>query len=139
MSDLDNELKERCKCCKDELTKVNDGCLKVCSDCDGMLFENHNKKCPKCGSKDINVATMRDYFLTTETYDVSYTIDQHLNYKSVHIALAVGGPSIYVDTEARAVQGRWGSECVDLHMEDELVDSIDNCWEEFYNDLAGKN
>ena len=45
-----------------------------------------------------------------EAYSVNYTYSQWGQLIGVRVLLAGGGPNIYLDTEAREVQGFWGSD-----------------------------
>ena len=45
-----------------------------------------------------------------EAYSVNYTYSQYGELTGVRVLLAGGGPNIWLDTEAREVQGFWGSD-----------------------------
>jgi len=47
-----------------------------------------------------------DYY---EAYSIKYVVDQNGNLEDVMVMLAGGGPNIWLDTNAREVQGFWGS------------------------------
>ena len=44
-----------------------------------------------------------------EAYSIKYLVDSQGNLEDVIIMLAGGGPNIWLDTQAREIQGFWGS------------------------------
>jgi hypothetical protein len=48
-----------------------------------------------------------DYY---EAYSVKYIVDQSGNLEDVMVMLAGGGPTVWLDTNAKEVQGFWGGD-----------------------------
>jgi len=51
----------------------------------------------------------------------------------VKIALAVGGPGIYFDTNTGEVKGYWGTDKFSWCVKSFAVDAVDDYFEEYYN------
>lgn len=75
-------------------------------------------------------ATFWDYF--DDVLDIEYRIDGQLRYEGVVLAVTMGGPNVYVDTCAGAVQGYWGSGMETAWIPREICDEIDAVFEDCY-------
>ena len=53
--------------------------------------------------------------------------DDDCDFKSCCITMAWGGPGIYIDTDAREVQGRWWGTNYDYALSDEACTKIEDC------------
>lgn len=69
--------------------------------------------------------------------DIKYRVDSQLRYKGAIITVAVGGPSIYVDTYAGEVRGYWWSDKVTADIWRTTANALDDFFEEEYNCLRG--
>lgn len=72
-----------------------------------------------------------EYF--EDCLDVEYTIDGRGNYLGVCVWICVGGPGIWVDTRDQAVKLAWGGERAEAYITSDVVDVIDDIFEEYYN------
>lgn len=84
-----------------------------------------------------------DYLNELEIYNHDFTINLNasgkLEYKSVSIMLAFGGPNIYFDTGADyELIGVWGGTREELHIEGDIVEEIDNYFEDLYECMKGR-
>ena len=68
-----------------------------------------------------------------DALDIEYRVDSQLRYRGVIITVAVGGPTIYVDTCAGEVRGYWGSDMVTADIWRKTASAIDDACEEYYN------
>ena len=75
---------------------------------DGEVFYT----CPHCGA-DIEDVDLEEYSLCDylgDALDIRYIIDSNREYYAVRVAVTLGGPSVYIDTEEGAVLLYWGGE-----------------------------
>ena len=65
-----------------------------------------------------------------DTYSIRYLVDHEKRYLGAKILCAGGGPTIWVDTWTREVEGSWGSDKVYIGFCDNL--DLDGYCEEIY-------
>ena len=81
-----------------------------------------------------------DYLAEQEIYNQEFRItvaaSGKLEYKSISIMLAFGGPNIYLDTGANyELIGLWGGTREELYLEGDIVEDIDNYFENLFECL----
>lgn len=81
--------------------------------------------------EDAGASNLYEYF--EDFLDVEYTIDGRGDYLGVCVWICVGGPGIWVDTRDRAVKLAWGSDRAEAYITSDVVDAIDDIFEEYYN------
>ena len=64
------------------------------------------------------------------TYDIRYYVDSSKRYLGAEILCAGGGPTIWVNTYTKEVEGYWGGDRVTEHFIDNL--GLDDYCEEMY-------
>ena len=64
------------------------------------------------------------------TYDIRYYVDRDKSYLGAEIMVAGGGPTIWVNTYTREVEGYWGGDRVTVPFADNL--GLDDYCEELY-------
>jgi len=64
------------------------------------------------------------------TYDIRYYVDREKRYLGAEIMVAGGGPTIWVNTYTKEVEGYWGGDRVNVPFIDEL--DLDGYCEEMY-------
>ena len=64
------------------------------------------------------------------TYDIRYYVDSSKRYLGAEILVAGGGPTIWVNTYTKQVEGYWGGDRVTEPFIDNL--DLDDYWEELY-------
>ena len=64
------------------------------------------------------------------TYDIRYYVDQGKRYLGAEIMCAGGGPTIWVNTYTKYVEGYWGGDKVEQPFRDNL--GLDDYCEEMY-------
>lgn len=69
--------------------------------------------------------------------DIEYRVDSQLCYRGAFITVAVGGPSIYIDTHRGEVVGLWWSDKATADIWRTTCNAIDDACEEFYNTARG--
>lgn len=72
-----------------------------------------------------------------DALDIEYRVDSRLHYRSAIITVAVGGPSIYVDTYKGEVVGLWWSDKATAYIWHTTANAIDDACEEYYNAARG--
>ena len=75
--------------------------------------------------------SLYDYF--NDVLDFEFVIDSRLEYKAIKIYVALGGPSVWIDTHTKTIELRWWNENATYHLNNDIVDEIDNIWDEYYN------
>ena len=65
-----------------------------------------------------------------DTYDIRYYIDSSKRYLGAEILCAGGGPTIWVNTYTKEVEGYWGGDRVNISFCDNL--GLDDYCEEMY-------
>ena len=139
-----SENREHCKHIATELEKVVAGDIYRCPGC-GQLIEWRNSQyneetaeytCQECGDtydeSDLEAATLWDYF-EGSTYDVEFRIGSDKQFRSVRVMVACGGPNIYIDTAAGAVQLYWWTDKAEYLLNSETVEAVNEWAEEWYN------
>lgn len=95
--------------------------------------------CPSCGNIEISpkhicrCGDMEDVeeweaivpLENIEIYDIEYRIGADLEYRSVELMVAGGGPTIYIDTELGGVKLHWGTDEAFYPLTDEANTGID--------------
>jgi uncharacterized C2H2 Zn-finger protein len=138
------ELERMCKDIAQELSAIADGELYRCPACgeiakaneveleDGEILRN----CPHCAAvmdEDEHRASMCDYF--ENVLDIEYRINSRGEYVGVVLAVALGGPGVYVDTREQEVKGYWGGSRAGWTFDNDIAAAIDDVFEEYYQNL----
>lgn len=55
-----------------------------------------------------------------DALDIEYTVSGNFAYLGARIAVAFGGPNIYINTRHKVVEGYWGGDSVEVPYIDEL-------------------
>ncbi len=137
-----NKNREHCKEIALRLEAIADGRMYRCPEC-GEFVED-NQLCCNCGTQldligdeenDIEPweqVNLWDFF-EGGIYNIEYRINAEKEYRSVQIMIACGGPNIYIDTAARAVQLYWWTDRAEYSIDPSTCDIIDDYFEELYN------
>ena len=75
--------------------------------------------------------SLYDYF--SDILDFDFIINSRLEYSAVKIYVALGGPTVWIDTYSRSVELRWGNEEASYYLTSDIIDEINDYWEEYYN------
>ena len=106
------------------------------SDAEEMFDEDDGPMytCPLCGMQmredELEQITMYDYF--ANCYDMEYVISADKEYKGIRIWIAVGGPSVWIDTTERSVKLAWWGERAECDLYSDACALIDEYGEEMY-------
>ena len=73
------------------------------------------------------------YSYFTDALDIEYTISSRGDYLGARIAVALGGPNIYIDTREGYVKGYWGTDRKEAWIPSEICEEIDSIMEEYYD------
>ena len=71
-----------------------------------------------------------DYF--DDIYNLRHIVDDELDYRSVRVMVACGGPNVWVDTDSMAVELYWCSDHVSYALLSSTVTEIDDYFREVY-------
>ena len=93
-----------------------------------------NKQYCKDIAIELETANLYEYF--EDALDIEYRISIDMEYKSVSIMIAYGGPSIYIDTDSKQVELYWWGDEEVYPIKQKVCDEIDEIFEEYY--LASK-
>ena len=77
------------------------------------------------------------YSYFTDVLDIEYTISSRGDYLGARIAVALGGPNIYIDTREGYVKGYWGTDREEAWIPSEICEEIDGIMEEYYDMVRG--
>lgn len=128
-----------------ELDDVVEGKLHKCPYChntfnidDAEVFDDDEYNpiyiCPRC-----NEQIMADfleqidlYEYLSDAFDIEYIINSRKEYQSVRITVATGGPSIWIDTDKRAVCLAWWGETAQSGLMPQTCNAIDEYGEQLY-------
>ena len=73
------------------------------------------------------------YSYFADALDIEYTISASGDFRGARIAVALCGPSIYVNTRRGYVEGFWGNDHWERWIPSEVCDEINSIFEELYN------
>lgn len=77
------------------------------------------------------------YSYFTDVLDIEYTISSRGDFLGARIAVALGGPNIYIDTREGYVKGYWGTDRSEAWIPSEICEEIDSIMEEYYDMIRG--
>lgn len=77
------------------------------------------------------------YTYFEDVLDIEYTISSRGDYLGARIAIALGGPNIYIDTREGYVKGYWGTDREEAWIPSEICEEIDSIMEEYYDMVRG--
>lgn len=138
-----NENREHCKSIAERLDAVAAGFIYRCPECgewiefnnDQYNDENAEYTCQECNAtfdeSELEAVSFYDYF-EGGIYDCEFRVGSDLEYRSVKIMVACGGPNIYIDTGSRAVELYWWTDSALYSLGSDTVDAIDEWAEEWY-------
>ena len=137
-NDTYTENRNHCKAIADDLEKYYNGNVYRCLECgeiitkndDGVLYCDYCKK--EIEPDDADQLSLYDYF-TEDIFDIEYSIGGDGEYRGVRLMVACGGPNIYIDTLEKAVMLYWWGERASYPIDYDVIEDIDNIWEENYN------
>lgn len=92
--------------------------------------------CPNCGGdieeSQLEAVSIYDYF-TGDIFDIEYRIGSNRQFRSVKLMVACGGPNIYIDTAAKAVQLYWWTDFSEYPISYSAAEAINEYFEELFN------
>ena len=92
-------------------------------------------RCPNCDEElltdELEPLSAYDYF--SNALDIEFTINAQRKYQGVRIWVAVGGPSVWVDTNAGEVKLAWWGERATAYLSRTACNAVDEYGEELYN------
>lgn len=93
-----------------------------------LLTEEHADFCGEYGYCDCY--RISDY-VSDSALDITYRADSSGHYRGAEVTVAVGGPTIWIDTQRQLVHGAWGSNHYERSYDDRvgLDDFMAEMWE----------
>lgn len=73
------------------------------------------------------------YSYFDDVLDIEYTISGNGDFLGCRLAVALGGPNVYINTREGEVQGYWGSDRASAWLPSEVCEEINAIFEELYN------
>ena len=77
------------------------------------------------------------YSYFANALDIEYTISASGDFRGARIAVALGGPNIYVDTRRGYAEGFWGCDHWEAWLPSEVCDEINAIFADLYNAARG--
>ena len=71
-----------------------------------------------------------EYF--DDALDIEYRIGANKEYRSVRVAITLGGPNIFIDTKTDSVDLYWGTEHASYLIRSDVVYYIDSIFREYF-------
>lgn len=115
-----------------ELQKYVDG---IAADLRRLYEANPTDEEREAAEENGDAYDLYSYF--TDVLDIEYTISSSGDYLGARIAVALGGPNIYIDTREGEVKGYWGTDREEAWISSEICDEINSIMEEYYDMVRG--
>lgn len=77
--------------------------------------------------------SLYDYF--SDVLEINYIVNGDLTYSGAKIYITLGGPTVWIDTCTGTIELRWANENATYYLYSEIVDAIDEIWNEYYNSM----
>lgn len=71
-------------------------------------------------------------YIDDNALDIEYTISSNMDFLGAEIAVALGGPSVYINTRDKRVEAYWGGEQGSYPLDSDLCYELDELFEEMY-------
>lgn len=65
----------------------------------------------------------------SDVLDINYILDAQKELRGVRVAVALGGPNVYVDTVRGIVEGFWGTDHAESWLSAEICDEINSIFD----------
>ena len=82
--------------------------------------------------EDGNEYGLADY-ICENVLDTRYIVESNFELRSCMLYVTLGGPTVWIDTETRTIEIRWGSEKESLWLDSDICDAIDDFYTEIFN------
>lgn len=116
MTNINDELREMCNRYREELERLYNA---------DYTDEERERM-----EEDGEAYDLYSYF--DDVLDIEYTISARGDFLGCRIAVALGGPNIYIDTRAGEIRGYWGTDRAEIWLPSEICNEIDAIFEELY-------
>jgi len=74
---------------------------------------------------------LTEYF--DDVLDCEYTVNNRKEYKSVKVWVTLGGPNVWIDTNTKTVELRWGCDSAFYGIPYDICNYIDEIFQEYYD------
>lgn len=134
-----DENRNYCKRVSDKLDIYSAGDVHRCPCCGETVARDwydvgDRFQCPHChdvtDTDDWEELSLWDYL--NDTLDMEWIIDSRRDYKAARFWVALGGPSVWIDTEKKAVCLRWGGETAEYGLHWDTAEAVDDAAAEMW-------
>lgn len=137
----DRENWDHCRTISDEIDGYVNGNYRICPDCGETVYISDSVgdkfKCYRCGGINnpyyFENLSLFDYF--ENMLDIEFIINSRREFSATRICIAYGGPSIYIDTDERAVCLYWWSDSAKYYLRSDTVNAVNDWAEDYYNSI----
>ena len=134
----DRENWETCKHIAEEVEAYAEGRIYKCPECGAVHdltgFDGDAYKCPECETVHdpfyLEQLGLWDYM--DDVLDIEYRVSGRMELRSVQVMVSCGGPNIYIDTGARAVQLFWWFDKAEYPLDYDACAEIDEWAEQLF-------
>lgn len=99
-----------------------------CHNCE-HYFEEGETTCPVCSEERGN---MDGFDYLQDASDIQYIVNRDREFIGARVLVAFGGPNIWIDTQAKRVEGYWWGDYAEAHYSADAMD-IEGALEELWN------
>lgn len=71
-------------------------------------------------------------YIDDHALDIEYTISSNMDFLGAEIAVALGGPNVYINTRDKRVEAYWGGEQGYYSLDSDVCYELDALFEEYY-------
>lgn len=141
------ENREYCASIARELDEIARGNCYKCPECGEVItFDNgqYNQgseeyTCQECGKTspeyELEAYTVCDWLC--DALNIEYTVSSRLDYVAARIYVALGGPTVWIDTRDSAVHLSWGTDTAWYPLDTDTAAAVDAEVEECYDMARG--
>ena len=74
-------------------------------------------------------------YIDNNALDIEYTISSNMDFLGAEIAIALGGPSVYINTRDNRLEAYWGGDTAYSLLDSGVREELDIIFEEMFDSL----
>lgn len=74
-------------------------------------------------------------YINDHALDIEYRVSSDLSYLGVEIAIALGGPTVYINTRDNRLEAYWGGDTAYSLLDSDVREELDMIFEEMFDSL----
>ena len=94
---------------------------------------NENQAYVQSIAEELEEKGVWEFFENQDIYDIEFTVDSNLDFKSGRLMIACGGPNIFVDSRSGSVDLYWWLDEAHWFLSSDCRADLDSYLEELYN------